>query len=246
VTDLIAETVRYAGHGGDEIVAYDARPLGDARTGGLVVVHHTPGWDEGSLEVTRRFAHHGIRAVVPNLYSRVGHHDAPAKAAAVVRDAGGLSDAQIVGDVDATVRRLRSDPASSGRVGIIGFCSGGRHAYLAACRVKVDAVVDCYGGGVVAEPGELNDKRPVAPIDLTADLSGQLLGIFGEKDPHVPPAEVATLEDALRKNGKSFRTHIYPGAGHAFLSPYNASFHQAAAKEAWERIFDFLAETLAA
>ena len=245
MSDLVAETVRYPGHGGDEIVAYDARPLGLASMPGLAIVHHTPGWDEGSLEVTRRFAHHGIHAVVPNLYSRVGHLDDPAMAAAVVRDEGGLADVQLVGDMEATVRRLRADPTTNGRVGIIGFCSGGRHAYLAACRVKVDAVVDCYGGGVVAEPGELNDKRPVAPIDLTADLSGPLLGIFGEKDPHVPPAEVATLEAALTRHGKTFRTYIYAGAGHAFLSPYNSSFQVAAAKEAWERIFAFLAEALA-
>jgi carboxymethylenebutenolidase len=244
VTDLTARTVRYAGHLGDDIVAYDARPLADGPFPGLVVIHHTPGWDEGSLEVTRRFAHHGVHAIVPNLYSRVGHLDSPTRAAAAVREAGGLADAQLVGDVDATVGRLRADPTTNGRVGLIGFCSGGRHAFLAACRLQVDAIVDCYGGGVIADPTELNEKRPVAPIDLAADLSGPLLGIFGEADPHVPPNEVAELEAALRRHGKVFRTHSYADTGHAFLSPYSASYDVASAKDAWGRIFAFLEETL--
>lgn len=245
MSDLRAETVRYPGHGGDELVAYDARPLGAGPFPGIVVIHHTPGWDEGSLEVTRRFAHHGYRTVVPNLYSRVGHLDSPADAAAAVRSAGGIADAQVVGDVDASVRRLRAD-GSNGRVGIVGFCSGGRYAFLAACRLAVDAVVDCYGGSVVAPPSKLSALRPVAPIDLAGELSCPLLGIFGQDDPHVPPTDVAALEAALRKHGKSCRTHSYAGTGHAFLGPYNASYHVASAKDAWTKIFAFLAEHLVA
>lgn len=241
---LIAQTARYPGHAGDEIVGYDARPLGPGLFPGVVVIHHSPGWDESSLEVTRRFAHHGYHSVCPNLYSRVGHHDDPARAAAAVRQAGGISDEQVTGDVEGTVRRLRAEADSNGRVGIVGFCSGGRYAYLAACRLAAEAVVDCYGGGVIADPGELGPLRPVAPIELTADLSCPLLGIFGGSDPHVPPTEVAALQAELSRRGKNAEVHSYPDTGHAFLNPYGASYKVSSASDAWKRIFAFLEEHL--
>src|SRR5437588_525466 len=81
---------------------------------------------------------------------------------------------------DARMNWLKALPTSNGKVGIIGTCSGGRHSYLTACRVKgFDAVVNCWGGGVVAAADQLNDKRPVAPVDLTKDLSCPVLGLFG-------------------------------------------------------------------
>ena len=102
-----------------------------------------PGWDEWYFEATRKFAAHGYAAISPNLYSRAGH-GMPDDVAARVRAAGGVPDDQAVGDVAGAMRFLRALPYGNGKVGVFGTCSGGRHAYLAACRAPgFDAVVDC-------------------------------------------------------------------------------------------------------
>ena len=100
MTDALrAETVRITGHGGDEIEAYLAQPLSDGRFGAVVVIHHMPGYDEETKEITRRFAAHGYLALCPNLYWRQAPGASPEDAAAVVRGAGGVADDQLVGDV---------------------------------------------------------------------------------------------------------------------------------------------------
>ena len=168
---MLAETITIQGHGGDWINAYYARPLGDGPFPSIVVIHHLPGWDEFYRETTRRFAHHGYAAISPNLYFREGH-GAPDDVAAKVRADGGVPDDQVMGDVEGALRYVRSLPYTSDRAGVIGTCSGGRHTFLAACRIQgFDAAVDCWGGRVVMSGDELTDKMPVAPIEYTKDLS---------------------------------------------------------------------------
>jgi carboxymethylenebutenolidase len=137
---MLAETVALHGFHGDIINAYLARPLGPGPFPGIVVIHHAPGWDEWYREATRKFAHHGYVAISPNLYYREGH-GTPEDVAAKARGAGGVPDDQAVGDVEGAMQHLRSLPYLNGKVGVFGTCSGGRHAFLAACRVKgFDAV----------------------------------------------------------------------------------------------------------
>src|ERR1700761_4695972 len=95
---LCAETIQISGHGGDEIEAYVARPEGDDRRGGVVVIHHLPGYDRATKEIVRRFAELGYDAICPNLYSRIAPGASPDDAAALARSQGGISDAQLVGD----------------------------------------------------------------------------------------------------------------------------------------------------
>jgi carboxymethylenebutenolidase len=123
-------------------------------------------------------------------------------------------DAQVLADLEATITAVRALPYLNGKVGIFGTCSGGRHAYLAACRLKgLDAVVDCWGGGVVVNgPSELSPNRPVAPVDYTADLSCPLLGLFGAEDRSPSPEQVAAHEQALKQHGKPYAFHLYAGA----------------------------------
>ena len=116
------------------ITATPARPItrgrrAPARCPGIVVIMHLPGWDEWIIEVARKFAHHGYAAISPHLYFREGP-GSPDDIGARVRAAGGVADAQVVGDVAGAVAYLRAQPNSNGKVGVIGFCSGGRHAYL--------------------------------------------------------------------------------------------------------------------
>jgi carboxymethylenebutenolidase len=243
---MLAETVTLGGAGGDIINAYLARPLGPGPFPGIVLIHHLPGWDEWYREATRRFAHHGYAAISPNLYCRIGH-GTPEDVAAQARGAGGVADDQAIGDVAGAIAHLRSLPYCNGKVAVFGTCSGGRHAVLVACRARgVDAVVDCWGGRVVIPKEELTPKQPVAPIDYTADLSCPLLGLFGEEDRSPSPEQVAQHEQELKKHGKTYEFHMYPGAGHGFFYYHRPNYRQEQAVDGWQKIFAFLAKHLGA
>ncbi len=242
---MLAETITFPGANGDIVNAYYARPLGPGPFPGMVVIHHMPGWDEWYREATRKFAYHGYAAVSPNLYVRAGH-GTPEDVAAKVRAAGGLPDEQAVGDIAGALHFLKAQPILNGKVGVWGTCSGGRHAYLAACRVSgFDAVVDCWGGRVVMAEADLNDKYPVAPIDYTIDLSCPLLGIFGADDHSPTPEQVARHEAELKKHGKSYEFHMYDGAGHGFFYYDRPAYRQQQAVDGWQKMWAFLAKHLA-
>jgi carboxymethylenebutenolidase len=241
---LFAETVFMHGHRGDRIDAYLARPVGVAAVPGVVVIHHMPGWDGPTKEIARRFAHHGYAAISPNLHFREGKAT-PQENSASVRAAGGMPDDRTMGDVQGAIDALRALPYLNGRVGIIGYCSGGRQAYLAACTLKGrDAAVDCYGGGVVARPEELTPRQPVAPLDFTRDLPCPLLGLFGVDDTRPSPEDTARTREALDKFGKVYELHTYDNAGHAFFAVDRPQYRQAAALDGWERVFAFFGKHL--
>jgi carboxymethylenebutenolidase len=234
---VLAETIGIVGHGGDDIPAYFARPLGPGPFPGVVVIHHMPGFDPSTKEIARTFAVHGYSALCPNLHFREAPEADPADAAAAVRAAGGVPDERLVGDVAGAAHWLRSLTNANSKIGVIGYCSGGRQAYLAACRLPLDAAVDCYGGRVVAGPDELSERQPVAPIDLTANLSCPLLGLFGGQDRNPAPSQVDQIEAELKRHGKSYEFHRYPDAGHAFFSVDRPSYRVEAALDSWEQIW---------
>jgi carboxymethylenebutenolidase len=243
---MLAETITIPGANGDLINAYYARPLGPGPFHGVVLIHHMPGWDEWYREATRKFAHHGYAALSPNLYYRAGH-GAPDDVAAKVRAAGGVPDDQAVGDAAGAAAFLRSQPISSGKVAVFGTCSGGRHAYLAACRTKAfDAVLDLWGGRVVMAPQELTPNQPVAPLDYTPDLSCPLLGLFGEQDQSPTPAQVARHEEELQRLGKTYEFHMYPNAGHGFFYYDRPAYRPEQAVDGWHKVFAFLTKYLGA
>ncbi len=241
---MLAETVSIAGFNGELINAYFARPLGAGPFPGVVVIHHMPGWDEWYKEATRKFAYYGYAALAPNLYFRAGH-GTPEDVAAKVRGSGGVPDDQAVGDIAGAKDYLLSLPFLNGKVGVFGTCSGGRHAYLAACRTPgFEALVDCWGGRVVASKEDLTPAQPVAPVDYTADLPCPVLGIFGNDDHSPTPQQVDALEEALKKHGKTYEFHRYDGAGHGFFYHNRPNYRQQQAVEGWEQIFSFLEKNL--
>jgi carboxymethylenebutenolidase len=243
---LVAGVTSYAAGGGDLIHAYVARPEGPGPHPGLVLVHHMPGWDELYREMARRLGDHGYTAIVPDLYCRVGH-GTPDDVFAAARAQGGLVDDQVVADCTAARDWLRSLPTASGKVGILGSCSGGRHALLTASRSGgFDAVGDLWGGGVVADPAKATPQRPVAPIEYTADLDAPLLGLFGNEDTGPSPAEVDTHEAELSKHGKAYEFHRYDGAGHGFFYYHRSIYRPEAAMDGWEKIFTFFGDHLSA
>lgn len=152
-----------------------------------------------------------------------------------------------MGDIAAAAQLLRTQPYANGKVGVIGFCSDGRHAYIAACRVPgLDAAVDCWGGRVVVRPEELNERQPEAPIDLTKAMACPLLGIFGNEDSTPDPAQVDRIEEELRKYGKQYEFYRYDGAGHGFFAVDRPSYRPQQAVDGWQKVFAFFERYLRA
>lgn len=236
-----AETITITGHGGDEIEAYQAVPLAQGSRGGVVWIHHMPGYDRETKEFVRRLAVSGFNAVAPNLYSREAPGAAPDDAAAAARAAGGVPDERLVGDVAGAVEQLRSLDGANGKFGVIGHCSGGRHAFLAACSLPLDAAVDCYGAFIVEDPPEGMPKAMKPILDLAPKLSCPLLGLFGLDDRFPAPPAVATLDAELNKLNKPHEFHSYEGAGHSFFSVDRPAYRPEAAVDGWQRIDEFFA-----
>lgn len=244
---LESKTIPFQGHNGQPSEAYFARPLNTGRVPGIVVIHHMPGWDEWTTEVARKFAHHGYAAMAPNLFVRYGPGD-PDDVAARARPAGGAYDAEVMGDVAACMAYLRALPDANGKIGVIGFCSGGRHTYLAACTLPgVDAAVDCWGGRVIVDdPKDLSPQRAVAPIQYTAQLACPLLGIFGNDDRNPNVDQVNRTEQELMRHGKTYAFHRYDGAGHSFFDHGRPAYRPEQCADAWQKVFAFFDQHLMA
>lgn len=239
----IAESLRYVGDRGDLVEAYCARPISAGPVPGVVVIHHNPGWDEATKEIARRFAHHGYAAISPHLFTREGKGTAsPEDASAAARAAGGVPDERMLGDIAAAVELLRAQPYANGKVGIIGYCSGGRQAYLVGCSLDVDAVVDCYGGSV-APNDQPNPARPPV-IGRTPEMGCPILLLFGEDDRNPSPEHRVKIEAALKEASKDFEMHSYEGAGHGFFGVDAPAYRVEAANDGWQRIFTFFGQHL--
>ncbi len=242
---LVAQTVSIAGHNRDELEAYLATPSDVSSVGAVVVIHHMPGYDRPTKEIVRRFASEGYIAICPNLYSREAPGADPDDAAATVRALGGVPDERLVGDVKGAIDYVTGLGISNQKVATIGYCSGGRQSFLAACSLKLDAAVDCYGAFVVGTPPEGMPLKIGPVVHMTPNLSCPLLGLFGREDQYPTPEQVSELEQALKENDKVYEFHMYDGAGHAFFATDRPSFRPEAAKDGWAKIFDFFARNLA-
>ncbi|MHB8512069.1 MAG: dienelactone hydrolase family protein [Actinomycetota bacterium] len=244
--DLLATTITIKGHEGDDIEAYFSEPLDDERFGGVVVIHHLPGYDEGTKQITRTFAANGYLAICPNLYSRDAPGATVQDAAAKVRVAGGVPDERLVGDVAGAIAFLRSRPHSNGKAGTIGYCSGGRQSFLCACSLDLDAAVDCYGAFVANAPPKEIGLNATPILELASKLSCPLLGLFGADDTHPSPEEVSQIENALKTHGKAFEFYTFNDAGHAFFATDRPSYSVEAAKAGWSKVFEFFGRYLSA
>jgi carboxymethylenebutenolidase len=228
--------------GGDTIAAYHAYPNQPGSYPGIVVIQEAFGLDDHICDLARRFANIGYNAVAPALYWRRGAPKDPNNIETVFPVMFGLPDSEAVQDLEAAADYLRAMPGATGKVGAIGFCSGGRHTLLFACSSsKVDAAIDCWGGFIHrATPNdETTAARPKPPLDMVGQLNCPLFGVFGAEDQN-PPVE---LEPELKKRaqaaGKDVTTKVYPNAGHAFLADYRPSYREGPAHELWGDIRNF-------
>lgn len=238
---MTAGIVSFEGNNGDKGEAYYARPNVDRKMGGVILIHHLPGWDDWIQEAARKLAHYGFACIAPNLYFRDGP-GTPDDVGARVRARGGVADSQFIGDMAGCQAFLRAQPESNGKVAVMGFCSGGRHAWLAGCSLPgFDAIVDCWGGNVVVDdPKDLSPMRPVAPIDLTEKMTAPLLGIFGNEDQRPSPDQVNRTEEVLKKLGKAYEFHRYDGVGHGFFAAERPAYRAEQATDGWRKVYAFL------
>ncbi len=241
---MIVEVVGFPGYHGDVIEGYYAWPVMSDSMPGVVVLHHAPGLDPWSKEVVRNFAYAGLAAVAPHLYHRRGPGDWADVAAAARAD--GLEKAmpndQVSGDIAGAAAYLRAQPGANGKVGVIGFCSGGRQAFLAACDVpSLNAAVDCWGGSILPRQPDPAGWRPPrnGVIHRAVDMSVPLLGIFGNDDSNPDSDDVDEIERILTELGKNFEFHRYDGAGHAFFCHDKPSYRQESAVDGWSKVFAF-------
>ena len=219
----------------DRIEAYAAWLRHEERRPAVIVVHDVRGLSEHYRDIARRLANEGFFALALDLYSREGAPDLP-DLDAVFAWMQQLSDGRVLADIDGAVRFLGIRPDVRLRsIGIAGFCMGGRYALMAACTVpNLAACVSFYGMLRSADKAE-------NPLTLAQNLSCPYLGLFGEQDSLIPRADIKELEGILRRNGKTFQTKIYQGAGHAFFDDQRPDVYRPeAAKDAWTKAVGFL------
>lgn len=213
---------------------FEARPDGEARHA-VVVIQEAFGVNQHIRDVTRRFATAGYHALAPTLFHRAGggciddydHLDFNELIALFE----GVTDDTILGDVDATLELLHRAGFADPRIGIVGFCFGGRVSFLVAARRALGAGVGFYGGGI-ASAGHL----PYPPlIDESASLRTPWLGLFGDEDASIPVEDVERLRETLRAAPVDTEVVRYPGAEHGFHCDRRSSYHEASAKDGWAR-----------
>ncbi|MGH7384904.1 MAG: dienelactone hydrolase family protein [Candidatus Rokuibacteriota bacterium] len=202
----------------------------------VIVIQHGPGVDKFIEDRVENLAQQGYLAIAPDLYHR------QTEDGDVMTRIGRLRDAEVISDVNAAVnyaRRLKD--TQLGDVGIIGFCMGGRVAYLmAASKPVFKAAAVFYGGNIMKAWG-----NGPTPFDLTPYIHCPIAGFFGEDDPNPSPADVDRITAQLDKYRKAHEFHRYPEAGHAFLNFSNpATYREGSARDAWDKLIPFLQRNL--
>ena len=240
--DVISEKVRFEGRGGT-VGGYLARPAGKGPYPGVLVIHENRGITDYIQEVTQNVARAGFVGLSVNLVSRSLGADYPGGSDEAMQALGKLSDADAMADLDAGVEYLKKQPVVfTNSVGCMGFCMGGRFSLLyAAHRKDLKAAVVFYGRTV----NPSTPLQPKSPLDLVHEIQAPLLGNYGAADTGIPVETVHKLEEALKKNGKTFDIKIYPGAKHAFHRE-GPNYHAEAARDAWQRTIQWLTKYLKA
>jgi carboxymethylenebutenolidase len=223
---------------GQDMEIYSAIPEGSGPFPAVVVAHHGSGADEFSKAMTDRLAEAGYVAVCPNLFHRI----TPEKLADGSRPISHMSDPDIIADLDATVEFLRSNSAIRGdRIGVTGFCMGGRISYLAAAATDhFAASAPYYGGNTMVIWG----KGEKSPFDLSDGINCPVLFHFGEVDGNPSQDDMKKMDAELTRLGKDHEFHTYAGADHGFMDFTGQRHNQAASETSWERTLAFFAAHL--
>lgn len=240
---IVGASIRYPGEAGD-VLAYEARPKFDAQFPAMIIVHENAGLLLHFKDVAERYAMEGFVVAAVDFLSRVGGSGGEDMARDNSMKQATMSDAMIQSDIDSTIKYLKSKSYVKGnKIGITGFCWGGRQSMIAALRSKeLAAGVPYYGNPVNTRPSA---TATVNPISLVPDSTTPILGHFAGADRSISLEVVEQLKQALQTNNKTFEIHIYEGAAHGFFNDTRAmSYSEAAAKLSWERNLAFLEKHL--
>ncbi len=222
---------------GAPLPVYLAKPLGHGPFPVILVIHEMFGVHEHIADIVRRLALLGYCACAPQLFFRLGDPQQAVDAAAIQRDfVTKTGDLQVLNDIDNALDWCALQGGDPGRVGVTGFCWGGRIAWLyAAHHSQLQAAVAWYG----RLDGPTSELMPQQPIAIASTLVTPVLGLYGGKDPSIPPADIAAQRAALESTKRPCEIVVYPDASHAFFADYRASYDPAAATNAWYRMLSW-------
>jgi carboxymethylenebutenolidase len=232
-TGLVAGAVKIPVSDG-QMPGYRARPASGQRFPIALVVQEIFGVHEYIQDVCRRFAKLGYLAVAPELYARQGDVSHMTDTSEIMKVVAKVPDSQVLSDLDAAASwASKSEPGDANKLGITGFCWGGRIVWLyAAHNPKLKAAVAWYGRLV----GKTSELQPKNPIDGVKELKAPVLGLYGGKDAGIPLESIEQMREALKKAGKTAEIIVYPDAGHAFHADYRPSYRADAAADGWARL----------
>lgn len=213
--------------------AYRAQPAGATNPPAVLVVHEIFGVHEYIKDTCRRLAKLGYLAVAPELYARYGDASQLKNVQEAMALAAQAPDAQVMADLDACMAWAKANGGNVDRLGITGFCRGGRTVWLyAAHQPALKAGVAWYG----QLDGAPNANMPRYPLDLAAELKAPVLGLYGGTDQGIPQSDVEDMRAAIAKAGGKSQLHVYPEAPHAFHADYRPSYRKEAAEDGWRRM----------
>jgi carboxymethylenebutenolidase len=222
-----------------EIPAYRAAPAAGRPAPIVLVIQEIFGVHEHIRDVTRRLAKLGYFAIAPELYFRHGNVSKLPNIEAIREVVGKVADDEVLSDLDATLAFAVNNGGDADRVGVTGFCWGGRVTWLyAAHQPRVKAGVAWYGRLV----GDATPRQPRFPVDVLSELKGPVLGLYGAEDQGIPLATVHRVQSELERLHAKSRIHVYPGAPHAFYADYRPSYRKEAASDGFHRLQSWFKE----
>lgn len=225
--------------GGASLPAYRAMPATGGPFPTVLVLNEIFGVHEHIKDICRRLAKQGYHAIATDMFARNGDASKETDRDKLMNDiVGKTSDAQVAGDIDATLAFAKaSGSADLARTAIIGFCWGGRQVWLNAARhPEWKAAVAWYG----PLAGPTNDMKPKNPVDIAGALSVPVLGLYGGKDTGITPDQVEAMRAALKAANKASEIIVYPDSPHAFYADYRPSYRKEDAADSWSRAMAWL------
>ena len=219
-----------------EMPIYFARPANAASAPVVLVAMEIFGLHEYIRDVTRRLAKAGAFAVAPDYYFRKGEDLTKiAEIPKLMPIVNAKPDAELISDLDATAAWAKSQGGNADRLGIMGFCRGGRTVWIyAASNPNLKAGVAFYGS--LVDPPAQSAIWPKSPTQIASELKAPVLGLYGEADTGIPLTQVDAMKAALQGAGKTFEIKVYPGAPHGFHADYRQSYRKEAADDAWKEM----------
>jgi carboxymethylenebutenolidase len=222
-----------------EMPVYFAKPANAQNPPVVLVAMEVFGLHEYIRDVARRLAKAGAFAIAPDYYFRKGDLTKITETPQLMPLVNYKPDAELVSDLDAAVEWAKSQGGDANRLGILGFCRGGRNVWIySATNPNVKAGVAFYGS--LVDPAGQKSIWPKSATELAPEMKAPVLGLYGEADSGIPVAQVEAMKAALQAAGKKAEFKIYPGAPHAFHADYRPSYRKEAADDAWAQAIAWL------